>query len=65
MVEKTSEALGEEIEIVQDEDRVRESDRPHLKADVSRLQEEFNWKPEVDFVTGLRNLLDEDQVVVK
>jgi len=65
VVEKTSEALGEEIEIVQDEDRVRESDRPHLKADVSRLREEFNWEPEVDFVTGLRNLLDEEQVVVK
>lgn len=65
VVEKTSEALSEEIEIVQDEDRVRESDRPHLKADVSRLREEFNWEPEVDFVTGLRNLLDEEQVVVK
>lgn len=65
VVTKTSEALGEEIEIAQDDQRVRESDRPHLKADNSRLCEEFSWEPEVDFVSGLRELLDEKQVIAE
>lgn len=65
VVEQTSTALGEEIEIVQDEERIRDSDRPHLKADISRLRTEFNWEPNVDFVTGLEDLLDMDQVLVE
>lgn len=65
VVEKTSKALGEEIEIVQDDDRVRESDRPHLKANVTRLRDELGWEPEVEFVTGLRDLLHEERVVVE
>jgi UDP-glucose 4-epimerase len=59
VVEKTSEALGEDIQIVQDEDRVRESDRPHLQADISRMQSDFGWEPQVEFVGGLRDLLRE------
>lgn len=65
VVEHTSKALGEDIEITQDEERVRESDRPHLKADISRMRSEFNWEPEVDFVDGLRALLNEDSVIVE
>lgn len=64
VVGQTSEALGEEIDIVQDEARVRESDRPHLQADISRLQADFDWAPRVDFVSGLRELLEQDEEVV-
>jgi len=64
VVEQTSAALGEEIQVVQDEDRVRESDRPHLRADISRIRREFGWEPEVEFVAGLRELLEQDEAVV-
>lgn len=62
VVEEVEAALGEPIEIVQDEDRVRESDRPHLEADVSRLRSEFGWEPEVSFVDGLETVLEEYDV---
>jgi UDP-glucose 4-epimerase len=64
VVEQTSEALGEEIEIDQDDDRVRESDRPHLQADISRLRREFGWEPSVDLVTGLEELLHQEEAVL-
>ncbi|MFC7135270.1 MULTISPECIES: NAD-dependent epimerase/dehydratase family protein [Salinibaculum] len=64
VVEKTSAALGEEIAITQDDERVRESDRPHLKADISRMQAEFDWQPSVEFVSGLRDLLQQDEEVL-
>jgi nucleoside-diphosphate-sugar epimerase len=64
VVEKTSDALGEDIEIVQDEERVRDSDRPHLKAAISKIQSDFGWEPEVEFVTGLRDLLQQEEEVL-
>lgn len=64
VVEKTSEALGEDIEITQDDDRVRESDRPHLQADISRMRADFGWEPDVDFVDGLSALLRQDDEVL-
>lgn len=64
VVDATSDALGERIEITQDEDRTRESDRPHLKADISRLESGFDWTPETEFVDGLRELLDADTEVL-
>lgn len=60
VVEKTSEAIGEDIEIEQDPERVRESDRSHLRADISRIQTELGWSPNVTFVDGLRKLLDQE-----
>jgi len=64
VVEKTSEALGEDITVVQDDERVRESDRPHLKADISRMQDDYDWEPEVDLVAGLRELLPHDETLL-
>ncbi|WP_246988349.1 NAD-dependent epimerase/dehydratase family protein [Halorientalis marina] len=64
VVEKTSAALGEEIDIVQADDRVRESDRPHLQADISRMQSDFGWEPDVEFVAGLKALLQQDEEVL-
>jgi len=60
VVNKISEAMGQEITILQDDERVRESDRPHLCAEVSRLSTETSWKPQIDFVDGLRTLIQEE-----
>ncbi|WP_136601154.1 NAD-dependent epimerase/dehydratase family protein [Salinigranum halophilum] len=57
VVEEVSDALGEDIEITQDEERVRESDRPFLCADTKRIEQETSWKSETAFVDGLRELL--------
>jgi UDP-glucose 4-epimerase len=62
VVEQVSEALGEPIEIEQDEDRIRESDRPHLCADTSRIERETDWQPETEFVDGLRRLVDTEGI---
>jgi UDP-glucose 4-epimerase len=52
-------ALGAELTIEQDTERVRESDRPHLEADVSRLTAETSWEPSVSLVEGLAELVPE------
>lgn len=59
VVEEVSDALGEDIEIKQDEERVRESDRPFLCADTERIERETSWRNETEFVDGLRELLKE------
>jgi UDP-glucose 4-epimerase len=58
VVEQVEHALGEDITIEQDEDRVRESDRPHLRADPTRLEEDYGWTATTSFVDGLGDLLD-------
>lgn len=62
VVDHVSAALGEEITIAQDDDRVRESDRPHLEADVSRIGDELGWSPEHEFTEGLERLLDAEGI---
>jgi UDP-glucose 4-epimerase len=62
VVEHVSEALGEEITIAQDDDRVRESDRPHLEADVSRIEDELGWSPAHSFTEGLERLLEAEGI---
>ena len=57
VVEAVSDALAEEITIEQDGDRIRESDRPHLQADISRLESEFGWEPKRTLHQGLTQLL--------
>jgi len=57
VVEHVGRALGAEITVAQDEDRVRESDRPHLEADISRIEAELGWTPEYSFTEGLEQLL--------
>jgi len=53
VVEATSEVLGRNINIRQDEERVRESDRPNLCADSTLLQRDTSWEPTVRLVDGL------------
>jgi UDP-glucose 4-epimerase len=63
VAEQVGEALGEDLTITQDEERVRESDRPHLCADISRITRETDWKPQTEFVDGLRGLLKAEGLV--
>jgi len=60
VVECASDALGENIEIEQDDERVRESDRPHLQSDIGRIRTELGWEPQIEFVEGLRRLLPQE-----
>lgn len=62
VVEAVSDALGEEITIEQDEDRIRESDRLHLQADITRIKSDFGWTPELTLREGLSQLLDAEGI---
>lgn len=64
VVDAVATALGEEIGVTQDESRVRESDRPHLQADVERIASVTGWRPTVGLVAGLGELLAADEVEV-
>lgn len=48
---------GTDDEITQASDRVRESDRPRLCADIGRISEELGWTPDTDLKAGLQELL--------
>ncbi|MFB6185794.1 MAG: NAD-dependent epimerase/dehydratase family protein, partial [Halobacteriaceae archaeon] len=58
VVDEVGSALGISLTIEQDEERVRESDRPHLCAKIDRITEETKWNPRTEFVEGLRRLID-------
>lgn len=45
--------LDRDIKIVQDDDRVREADRPNLQADIEHIERELEWRPQVDFRAGI------------
>ncbi|MFD1647726.1 NAD-dependent epimerase/dehydratase family protein [Haloarchaeobius litoreus] len=62
VVEAVSLALGEDIEVTQDQERVRASDRPHLQADIERMSSVTGWTPTVGLVDGLAELLVMDGV---
>ncbi|TYL38895.1 nucleoside-diphosphate sugar epimerase [Natronococcus pandeyae] len=62
VVEVTSRALDDDIAITQDEGRTRESDRPHLEADVSRIRDELGWTPDVTFQEGIRRILSSGRI---
>jgi UDP-glucose 4-epimerase len=62
VVEAVGDALGEDLQVEQEQERVRESDRPHLKADVTRIERELGWTPQTNFVDGLQTLLESEGV---
>jgi nucleoside-diphosphate-sugar epimerase len=45
------------MNIEQEQDRVRESDRPHLRADIRKIRKETGWKPEISFEAGVEKLI--------
>ena len=57
VVQYAQEALDEKIEIVQDKDRMRKSDRLHLLADISKIQAEVGWKPQWTLKKSLKELI--------
>lgn len=63
VVETAIAALGADVELVQAAERVRETDRPHLEADTSRIADEVGWTPRVSFEDGLRDLLRTEGVM--
>lgn len=60
VVESIGDALGEDIEIIQDETRTRTNDRAQLRADPRRIRQEIGWQPQTEFVDGLRSLLESE-----
>lgn len=54
VVEILGNVLGEEFVIGQDESRIRESDRPHLEADIQRIKRELDWSPRFSLRDGLK-----------
>jgi UDP-glucose 4-epimerase len=52
-------ASEKQLAIEQDEERVRESDRPHLQAGVEKIRADIGWEPTIDFDDGVRDLLPE------
>jgi len=59
VVMKIIEASGKELGIMQDEERVRSIDRPHLNANVDKIKSEIGWEPKISFEDGIQNLLPE------
>lgn len=57
-------SIGEEIIIEQDQTRIRKADRPHLLADISKLQQFISWQPSIDIFDGIDRLMKK-QVVVR
>jgi UDP-glucose 4-epimerase len=47
-----------EATVEQASDRVRESDRPHLQADISKIESEIGWKPAISFEDGIADLMN-------
>ena len=52
VAEATSKMIGRHIEMQQDEDRVKKSDRPHLCADSTLLHRDTSWEPTVSLLDG-------------
>lgn len=52
------EQLDRDMTVVQEQERVRDSDRPHLQADITKIKNDTGWTPTVDLSTGLGRLVD-------
>lgn len=63
VVECVSDALGEDLSVSQTRDRIRESDRPHLRPSTDRIEREIGWHAAVEFVDGLRRLLETERII--
>ncbi|MCW3849348.1 NAD-dependent epimerase/dehydratase family protein [Sphingomonas sp. LB-2] len=57
VVDMFSAALGEKIEIVQDQARVRKVERPSLLAGIAKLNHATGWKPEIPLERTLAELV--------
>lgn len=60
IVDTLAAILGRPLTIESDPPRVRAHDRPHLRADITKLREATGWTPGVTLRDGLRDLLAAD-----
>jgi UDP-glucose 4-epimerase len=51
-------AIGEEIAIQVDPERVRKVERQHLCADITKLKKFLGWEPAIDLQAGIRQLVE-------
>ncbi|OYT72345.1 MAG: NAD-dependent epimerase, partial [Armatimonadetes bacterium JP3_11] len=57
VVNLLGELLGESLRVVQDPARMRPVDKPHQRADVSKLEALLGWKPNISLREGLTRWL--------
>lgn len=57
VVDVLGELLGETLRVVQDPARMRPVDKPHQRADVTKLAQAFGWRPSVSLREGLTRWL--------
>lgn len=57
VVQSFERQIGEKVEIKVDQKRVRKVERMHLLADISKLIEAVNWKPEWSLDDGVKTLV--------
>lgn len=57
VVDLLGELLGEPLRVVQDPARMRPVDKPHQRADVSKLEATLGWKPNISLREGLTRWL--------
>jgi len=57
VVDAFSKALGETLHIETDPNRVRKTDRLHLLADISKLEQYTGWQPAISLEEGIKTLL--------
>jgi len=62
VAELATNAVTEEFSVEQSQDRVRESDRKNLQADIDRIRGELRWEPRVSLESGLEALLTDHGV---
>jgi len=53
------EILSEKIEIIQDKNKLRKSDRMHLLANIDKIKNYTNWSPQWNLKDGLKELLEQ------
>ncbi len=59
LLDKIKTISGIEFEIEQDTKRLRKVDRPHLFADISRINQLFDWKPQFDINDTIQAMIQE------
>lgn len=57
IVEAFELALGEELKIVVDQQRVRKVERMHLLADISKIMKFTGWAPTISITDGIKTLI--------
>ncbi|WP_137285794.1 NAD-dependent epimerase/dehydratase family protein [Halorussus salinisoli] len=62
VVECVGTALGKDLDVVQVAERTRETERPHLEADIDRIRSETGWTPQTELVEGIRRQLNQEQI---